>query len=199
MCNNLKFLMKNNIAESVEHIMTSYEMTDCLKHTRHVVEIITDLAKQFEMNEEQGVLAAWLHDISGVMSRKDQMDYCKAHNIEVIKEEEMLPLLVHQKVSKHMAENQFGIKDDEILSAIACHTTLKPNGTTLDKMLFIADKIGWDKEGEPPYKKLVLEGLEISLDEGIYQFMKYTIDHNMIQLMHPDYQATFNILKANRG
>ena len=40
-----------------------------------------------------------------------------------------------------MAEEKFGVNDPEILSAIACHTTGKPDMSLLDKILYIADYI----------------------------------------------------------
>lgn len=50
-----------------------------------------------------------------------------------------------------MAEEVFHIKDQEILSAIECHTTLKPKSRLLDKVLFISDKISWEIPGDHEY------------------------------------------------
>ena len=51
------------------------------------------------------------------------------------------PAVIHAKYGAYLAENKYGIQDPEIISAIACHTTGKPDMTTLDKILYIADYI----------------------------------------------------------
>ena len=55
----------------------------------------------------------------------------------------------------------FGIEDNEILSAIECHTTLKKNYSDIDLVLFVADKIKWDQEGKPPYLDGLLQAFKL--------------------------------------
>ncbi|EJW16375.1 hydrolase (HAD superfamily) [Paenibacillus alvei DSM 29] len=62
-------------------------------------------------------------------------------------------MIIHQKLSKVMARDIFGITDNEVLDAVGCHTTLRANATQLDLVLFVADKIAWDQQGTPPYLK----------------------------------------------
>ncbi len=50
-----------------------------------------------------------------------------------------------------MAQEIFGVTDTLILNAVGCHTTLRAQPTTLDKVLFVADKLVWDQPGTPPY------------------------------------------------
>ncbi len=53
---------------------------------------------------------------------------------------------MHQRISKMIAEQEFSITDEQILSAIECNTTLKMNPFAYDMALFIADKPAWDQE-----------------------------------------------------
>ena len=50
----------------------------------------------------------------------------------------------------------FGIEDNEILSAIECHTTLKKNYSDIDLVLFVADKIKWDQGSHHTYFTLLM-------------------------------------------
>ncbi len=50
------------------------------------------------------------------------------------------PAVIHAKYGAYLAENNTA-SGPEIISAIACHTTGKPDMSTLDKILYIADYI----------------------------------------------------------
>ena len=47
----------------------------------------------------------------------------------------------HAPVSSYVAHFEFGVTDEEILSAIRWHTIGKLNMTTFEKIIFLADKI----------------------------------------------------------
>lgn len=70
--------------------------------------------------------AAFLHDCAKMTSRKM---------------EGVPDCIVHQFVGREIARTEYGIEDEEILSAIECHTTGKPNMTTLEKLIFCADML----------------------------------------------------------
>lgn len=83
------------------------------------------------------------------------------------------PFLLHQRLSRVIAETWFGVADGEILSPIECHTTLKPNAAPGDMALFIADKLAWDQEGRPPFYDAVSEALGRSLEAASLAYMDY--------------------------
>jgi nicotinate-nucleotide adenylyltransferase len=56
------------------------------------------------------------------------------------------PILLHGRAGVQLAETVFGILDDEIKEAIACHTTGRPGMGILAKIVFIADYIAPDRE-----------------------------------------------------
>ena len=60
--------------------------------------------------------------------------------------------LLHGIVGAELAREKFGVTDEEILSAIRCHTMGKPDMTPLELNIFVADAIEMNRE---PY-----EGLE---------------------------------------
>lgn len=63
------------------------------------------------------------------------------------------------------------VGDDEILSAIGCHTTVKAGAGTLDKVVFLADKIAWYQGGRPPYRDAVTAALQVSLDAAVLVYL----------------------------
>lgn len=51
------------------------------------------------------------------------------------------PFLLHAKVGSFLAREKYGVNDKAILDAITYHTTGRPNMSTLDKIIYIADYI----------------------------------------------------------
>ena len=44
-----------------------------------------------------------------------------------------------------LAKTEYGVEDEEILSAIRCHTTGKPHMSKLDKVLYLADMASYER------------------------------------------------------
>ena len=75
-----------------------------------------------------------------------------------------------------IAKNEFGIKDEEILSAIRFHTIGKKEMTTLEKIIYLADKIEPETRIEPYFEELRHELKSTkSLDKTILLSFKMTI------------------------
>ena len=94
-----------------------------------------------------------------------------------------------------MAKEIFDVSDQNILSAIGCHNTLKENSSTLDKVIFISDKIKWDKNYRAPYLTDVLKSLEVSLDEACFCYLKHLWDKKEeLAVIHPWMEAAYKQL-----
>jgi len=64
--------------------------------------------------------------------------------------------------------------------------------------VFVADKLAWDQEGNPPFFTAVSEGLSHSLEAASLAYMNYMVENKML-LSHPHkwwVEAT-NWLEAN--
>lgn len=124
-------------------------------------------------------LAGLLHDNAKCMEGKELLAVCQDHNLPVSDNERKNPFLLHGKVGAYYAEKRYEIHDAEILSAIACHTTGKPNMTTLEKIVFVADYI---EPGRSRQKQLSSHGLEkvrflamTDLNRCVYQISEDTL------------------------
>ncbi|MBN2794732.1 MAG: HD domain-containing protein [Clostridia bacterium] len=183
------------LEKQVFSVFDDHGLSQIKIHTQNVIELSKEFSFQFNIHQDKLKKAALLHDISGIIKNRDRVSYCESHKIPLIEEEIELPVLAHQKISKHMAKNRFDVQEEDILSAISCHTTLKSDANPLDKALFIADKLAWDQEGIPPYFNSVSRALETSLDYGIYIYMDYVINNQWLKVIHPDFLKTYLILK----
>lgn len=179
------------------NLLKSFDCSITAEHSMMVAKECKALAKKFGLDYQSAEIAGYLHDISGVIPNDKKLEVAKFLNIEVLKEEEELPMILHQKLSKAMAQDIWGIKDENILNAIGCHTTLRKEASQMDMVLFVSDKLQWDQEGSPPYMSDIKKGLNISLEHGAYAFIKYQMNNRAnLRVIHPWLLAAYNDLKS---
>lgn len=155
-----------DLAHDVDALEALHGREITREHLHRVAPLARQLAERFGLDPVRAETAAWLHDIGGVFAYPEMVGACEALGLTVLPEEARAPMLLHQKLSALIAREVFGVEDEEMLDAIRCHTTLRARPTPLDELLFVADKLEWDRPGEPPYKARLLAALDVSLEAG---------------------------------
>jgi predicted HD superfamily hydrolase involved in NAD metabolism len=150
------------------------------------------LAGTFGLDQDAAELAGWLHDVGGIFPNDRRIEVAEALGMEILPEERLFPMIIHQKISEYMARDLFHITDEGILHAVGCHTTLRADSTRLDQVLFVADKIAWDQSGVPPYLEKLLSGLHVSLMHAAYSYIEYLWQHkHLLRVLHPWLEAAY--------
>lgn len=111
------------------------------EHTISVSYTCIALAMRYGYDIQKAELAGLLHDCAKHFSDTELIRLCSEHGIFLSDAEIHAPAVIHAKYGAWLAEHEYGIQDQEILQAIACHTTGKPNMGLLDQILYIADYI----------------------------------------------------------
>lgn len=111
------------------------------EHTISVSYTCIALAMRYGYDIQKAELAGLLHDCAKCFSNQELIEKCQQQGIELTQDELNAPAVIHAKYGAWLAQHQYGIEDAEILDAIACHTTGKPEMKLLDKILYIADYI----------------------------------------------------------
>ena len=190
--------LTEDLPKDVAYFLEQNGHADTAKHCQRVAKQAGKLAGQFGVSESQAETAGWLHDVSTVIPNEERVQVALDFGIDVLPEERKLPMIVHQKLSALMAHDFFGVTEASVLSAIGCHTTLKADASPLDKIVFIADKIAWDQEGEPPYLTELLSALERSLDEAAFVYLDYLWQYReTLPVLHPWVEAAHQQLSQN--
>lgn len=109
-------------------------------HSLGTAECARELAKQFHLDEEKAYIAGLLHDCAKCFDTDKLLEVIKNH-LDVNENEMMNYKTLHAPVSAYCANKDFGICDDEILSAIRWHTLGKLDMDDFEKIIFLADKI----------------------------------------------------------
>lgn len=172
-------------------------VTENFLHAIGVGKVSYELAKKFDVDPKRAFVAGVLHDLGGAIPDSDRVEVAQLYSIPLFEEEKKIPMLVHAKQGEFFARSLFEIKDTEILNAILYHTTCIDNASSFVKIVFIADKIHWDRNGEPPYLNGLLKALEQSLDEGCKYFLEWLWESDLY-VVHPFLRRSYGYYIRNQ-
>ena len=167
--------MKSEIAK-FEKKLKKYLDKERFIHTQGVMYTAAALAMAHGADMEKARLAGLLHDCAKCIPNKKKLKMCGENKIPVTEFEKEHPFLLHAKLGAFVAKDKYGIRKKEILSAIAFHTTGKPDMSLLEKIVYIADYIepGRDRaQNLPEIRKIAFQ----DLDECMYVILKDTLDY----------------------
>ena len=139
--------MKNlKVFEFLKKEIKKYENDIRVKHSLGVYDEAMKLANYVGLSEEDKFKlgkAAILHDITKDFSGEKQIELCTSYGLVPPKKTKDPMPTIHQDTGGYFAREKFGcdIVDDDVFSAISCHTTGKVGMNILDKILFLADYI----------------------------------------------------------
>lgn len=166
-------LWTGNLQADAASLLIHNACTNTADHCDAVAAQAKQLAERFGADPNRAQAAGWLHDVSAVIPTSQRFAVARQWKLEILPAEETAPILLHQRLSVVIAQDLFGIVDDQVLSAIGCHTTLKAHASLLDKVVFIADKIAWDQPGRPPYERELAKAAIHSLDKAVFCYLQY--------------------------
>ncbi|MGN0515307.1 MAG: bis(5'-nucleosyl)-tetraphosphatase (symmetrical) YqeK [Lachnospiraceae bacterium] len=145
-------------------------------HTLGVANTCVSLAMSLGTDLDRAYMAGLLHDCAKCIPDDEKIAKCERHNIEIADIERKSPYLLHTKLGAHIALNKFGVTDEEILSAILCHTTGKPEMTELELILFVADYIEPGRDRAPRLKEIRMEAFR-DIKHAAYMILKDTLSY----------------------
>ncbi len=146
-----------------------------LEHSIAVAEMASNLAKKYEIDENQAYLAGILHDCVKYIGIEKIKELIKENNIEVFEHEMQAPKTLHAPVGAYIAKYRFGVKDKQILDAIRFHTIGRCDMTLLEKIIFISDKIE-PVTREAEFRTKIEPQLKKSLDHAIFAYFELLIE-----------------------
>ena len=152
-----------------------------LSHSISTAYAARQLARKHHLNENAAALAGLLHDCAKCMTLLQLQSIAKEHRLLLDKETMQSANLLHGPVGAVLAESVYGIRNPNILSAIACHTMGKVGMLPLDMILYLADKIEPSRRSYPALEKT-----------------RALADFNLIAAMHQSLLSTIDYLSAQK-
>ena len=166
------------------------------EHTINVKKMAVKLAKRYGADEEKAALAAILHDSAKEIS-KDEMREIMRQYPQYTEGGESRPTPVwHGICASILARTQWGVEDEAILSAIACHTAGKPGMSKLDKIVYLADMTSAERDwpGVNKLRKLELKDLDAAMLAALKQTNDFVLSQG--KPLDPVSKAAYDDIKA---
>ncbi|GAK09444.1 bis(5'-nucleosyl)-tetraphosphatase (symmetrical) YqeK [Geomicrobium sp. JCM 19038] len=187
--------VEDSFKEQVKKVFVAY---DCLSIYEHCLEVAYEakaLANTYGEDANGAFRAGLLHDIGGIVPNENRVSVATQLGIELYEEEYIIPMIIHQKISKVIAKEIFHIENPKLLTAIETHTTLHKQPSTLDHIVFLADKLKWDQTGEPPYVDELRAAMQQSLEQGSFYFVNQLYHSPSLKIVHPWLREAYERLK----
>ena len=146
----------------------------------------------YKRQAQKAALAGLVHDCARDMKAKSLLEMARENQLPVGPLEQEIPMLLHGPVGALLCQKYFDIKDQELLRAVAVHTTGSPLMGLLEKIVFLADKL----ESSRIYPGV--EQLREAAKQGVDQGMRACLQHSLVYLLqnqaplHPDMVAAWN-------
>jgi nicotinate-nucleotide adenylyltransferase len=108
-------------------------------HSLAVAGLCRELCGRFGFDSGIGCFTGLGHDAARELPEKQLLAEAPKDGRPLEAYEKKSPLLLHGRVSALILEREFGVRNEEILEAVRCHTLGRPGLSLLGKILFVAD------------------------------------------------------------
>lgn len=144
------------------------------EHILRVSVVAEELAIIHKVDVMKAKKAALLHDCAKIQNEELLLEKAKDFNVVLTPELLENVQLIHAKLGARIAEEIYGVHDEDILNAISYHTTGRKNMSDLEKIIFIADYI------EPARRFQGIEEIRdlafVDIDKSILKALNLTMD-----------------------
>lgn len=137
--------------------------------------------------------AGLMHDLAKCFPPAELLAIAAAEGWELDPAEQHTPHLLHAPVGAVVARDRFGINNERVLRAIACHTLGSPDMDEIGAIVYLADALEPGRGDSPPLHHL----RELSYGDlwgAVYETCVFSLQHLLEsqRLVHPRTILTHN-------
>lgn len=159
--------------EQLELLVKRLLKPNRIAHVMGCRDTAVSLARRWGANETDAARAGILHDITKALPNHLQLTLCRDYGIMLDAFSQQNPKTLHALTGSLVAQRVFG-ENPEVVSAVRCHTTGKPNMTMLEKIIYVADYMEPNRDF-PGVEKL-RESAYTDIDEALRLGLTMTLD-----------------------
>jgi predicted HD superfamily hydrolase involved in NAD metabolism len=168
----------------------------------HVARVVAevDRLRTGDPEYDRLILAAWAHDVARAMSEPELLARAGEFRLEVLPEDREAPILLHGPVGAEILRRELRWTDEDVLNAVAYHTTGRPEMNEFEALLLIADKIEPAKVRDEQMKRVRALAAD-DLWSALREFYRWHEEHNALlgRTTHPRALATAEWLDSKHG
>ena len=168
------------------------------EHTLNVKKMAVKLAKRYGVDEDKAALAALLHDSAKEISKDEMRELMRQYPQYAEGGEERPTPVWHGICAAILARTQWGVEDEAILSAIACHTAGKAGMSKLDKVVYLADMTSKERDwpGVGKLRKLEMKDLDAAMLAALKQTNDFVLSQG--KPLDPQSAAAYEDILAHQ-
>ncbi|MFH1260196.1 MAG: bis(5'-nucleosyl)-tetraphosphatase (symmetrical) YqeK [Elusimicrobiota bacterium] len=172
------------------------------KHSLKTASMAGKLAKHFSLHPGKARLAGLLHDCAKGMSVEEMVKFYRQQKKNFTDGERIVatnPVLLHSQISACLAGRKFGVKDKEVLRAIALHTTADRKMSVLDKIIYLADMLSPERRyaERKNIQQAAFQNLDKALLLGVVAKIKHVLSKK--QSLYQKTVEAYNKLVEDKG
>jgi nicotinate-nucleotide adenylyltransferase len=127
--------------------------TERFLHSRNTAIHAFDLCRRFGLDPMDGYLAGVAHDLAKQIDNKQMLKIVKSAGMDISGLEKDKPNLLHGKAAAVLLRERFSVHNEDVLEAVAYHTSGRDNMGALAKIVYIADKTESSRNIDPSLRK----------------------------------------------
>lgn len=180
----------------VEQFYRATGRLDTLAHVKKVATEATELAVQVGADRAAANLAALAHDLAAVVPTAEMPALAEGMGLRVSEADRAIPQLLHGPIAAAAVREKLAVRDEDVLNAVRYHSTLRAGAGTLEKIIFVADKLAYDPASPHGGEYVPALRAARSLDEAALVYLGFLQDHASQYgwLMHPNATAAYRDL-----
>lgn len=159
--------------EEYKHIIKGRMSKKRYVHSVNVAKAATKLAVQYGADVEKATIAGILHDITKETPYDQQLQIIQGNGIILDDIQLFSPKTWHALSGSVLIQTELDVLDTDIINAVRYHTSGRANMSLLEKVIFVADFIGEERN----YKgvDIMRQKAKRSLEEAMLYGVSFTI------------------------
>ena len=180
--------LKEKIKKDLQQSLSKHRYT----HVLGVAAKARELAGQYGGDLDQAEVAGLLHDAAKQKTLADMQTLARRSFGDTLPDTIMsIGSLLHGYAAVTIAKEMYGIHDEDLLAALAHHTTGAEQMSTLEKIIFIADyiEVNRDFDGVEHLRSIAAQDLDQAVLAGYDSTISHLLDQKKDDLYRNRHQS----------
>jgi predicted HD superfamily hydrolase involved in NAD metabolism len=172
------------------------------RHTEAVAALAGELAGEIGEDPRKAELAGWLHDCAKHMSIEEQLAFAAKNGIALSADDHVSLGMIHARLGAFLAATEFGVRDEDVLTAIRFHATGRAGMSRFEKLVMAADYLEPNRPFD--FRERVLARVRADFEAGMLEVVKSRLLAVIAKgrPVHPDSVAFYDeqlVIVSGRG
>lgn len=169
------------------------------RHTLGVAALAEELASKHGIDPLKAKYAALVHDLAKEIPTVQQVKLAHRWNLLAYPEDEANPAVLHGPLAAYWLTHCVGVKDEDLLAAVAHHTLGVPQMSQLEMLIYSADLV--EPNRNFPRVDNLRKALYHSLEEGTLACVEHTLQYleESNRAVHPLTHLAHEDLRRRQG